>query len=185
MSSLPTVVVDAHSHVFNAEDLPIDGFIKRLAPTPKLLTGIVSVPLDRLTQWVAPGSREGARIVALLTRELGLESLDDDDANAGEIITDEEVDRLFGLHWARFGIVAPPMSTSGLEALDTPELSDDELADALRHAPPVELHELQGWLEEVGPDARRTAARGLESLGGLVDYARSAKRAVVSYARCG
>ena len=29
---MPAIVVDCHSHVFNAEDIPIDGFLKRKLP---------------------------------------------------------------------------------------------------------------------------------------------------------
>jgi len=54
---MPRVVVDCHSHVFNAEDLPIDVFVKRRSPAPALLTGILSLPLDRLSAWAAPAPR--------------------------------------------------------------------------------------------------------------------------------
>ncbi|MDT0353914.1 hypothetical protein [Pseudonocardia charpentierae] len=56
------VIVDCHchSHIFNAEDLPTDGFIKRQSPLPALLTGVLSLPLDRLSAWAAPGSKEAS-----------------------------------------------------------------------------------------------------------------------------
>lgn len=184
MSIIPATVVDAHSHVFNAEDLPIDGFIRRLAPTPKLLTGLISVPLDRLTQWVAPGQRESERIVELLAGGgLGLESLDDDDAVEAEIVTDEELDRLLGLEWTRLGIVTPPVRSDGLEALEPEQLSDEDLADGLRRAQPVDLHELQGWLEDWDPTLNEARLEGLEGLDDLVGYVRSAKLAVKQFVR--
>jgi hypothetical protein len=70
------IVVDCHSHVFNAEDLPIDGFLKRrLTPLPSLLAGVASLPLDRLTAWAAPGSREVERLRVLIAQLEGLEGL--------------------------------------------------------------------------------------------------------------
>ena len=183
MSIVPAIIVDAHSHAFNAEDLPIDGFIKRLAPTPKLLTGLVSVPLDRLTQWVAPGRREAERIVQLLGGGAGLESLDGDVVFEAELVSDREIDRIFAVEWSRLGMVSAPQGPDGLEGLAPPEISDEDLAEGLRHATPVDLHELQGWLEEWDPTLADARVDGLEGLTDLVDYARSARRAVVQFVR--
>lgn len=135
------VVVDAHSHIFNAEDLPIDGFLKELFPLPKFLTSLASGPLDALASWVAPGaSNETQAIVRLLTgtaggftvgvaspwatgSDLGYPEVDSDSAAGGFTIqpaTDASVDLV-----ARVTI-----ATTGLT--------------------PVEQAELDAWFQEWG-----------------------------------
>lgn len=192
MPDLPHVVVDIHSHVFNAEDLPIDGFVKRLAPVPGLLTSILSRPLDALTQWVAPRSnREVEALLALLGPQSDEEGIPGLDLLAVEavLVSDAELDRLFEAEWQRMGL-RTPAAPGDLEGVQLPP-DDEELAASLAAAPPAELHELEAWLEEWDPDLRavvqaQQAAEAQQegvfrAIGGAVGYVRAAKRAVGLY----
>lgn len=67
---MPPIVVDCHSHVCNAEDIPIDGFLKRKLRAPSLLTGVFSGPLDLVAAGRAPGAEEAARPLVLFARRL-------------------------------------------------------------------------------------------------------------------
>lgn len=64
------IVVDGHSHVFNAEDIPINGFLNRRLRTPALLTGVFSVPLDLVAAGRATGGVEAVRLLALIAARL-------------------------------------------------------------------------------------------------------------------
>ncbi len=145
------IVVDCHSHIFNAEDLPIDGFIKRLSPVPSLLTGVLSLPLDRLTQWAAPGSGEIDDILALLATGGGLEGIPmapTESAVAGPLLSDAELDaRLMGLgsSTADAGLEGAGLETAGMTV-------EDAIAQALASASPEELEELAAWEAECGDD---------------------------------
>lgn len=150
----PPVIVDAHTHVFNAEDLPIDGFIKQLSPAPKLLTGLVSTPLDALSQWLAEGSsKEIARIEQLLRGDEAFEALDafeDDRWLAGSDLTADVGDGF-----------------EGLETADGP-VSEAELAAEIANASVAKQRELDDWLDEWDdetPDAEGLEPADLEFLG--------------------
>lgn len=156
-------IVDCHSHIFNAEDLPIDGFIKELAPVPRLLTAVVSVPLDRLTQWVALSTdSEAERLVRLLSPG-GLEAGGPvvDAPTAQDLLSDEELDQLLRTDWENRGLVAP--SSGGLEAGGDP---DADLAAGLANANAADREELDRWLREWG-HAEFDAAVAEEATGGL------------------
>lgn len=159
------IVVDCHSHVFNAEDLPVDGFIKRLSPLPSLLTGVFSVPLDLLTQWVAPGSGETELLLGLLGAGGGLETLAARaaaPATGTELISDAELDaRLATL------LPQPPAAATESLAVGAGAVGDVDAAveGAIAAASPEQLAELTDWLASWGsplPDA--AAADGLELL---------------------
>ena len=152
------IVVDCHSHVFNAEDLPIDGFIKRLSPVPAFLTGFLSWPLDKLTAWVAEnGANE---IQDLLNRLQGLEAVA---APAVAVTTDAEMEQRLVAAWPF------PTATPGRE-LELPGSAEDALADQIRQATPEQLAELEAWraewlgatrVEEGVFDAAKALAHGI------------------------
>lgn len=166
------MIVDIHSHVFNADDLPIDGFVRKLFPTPKLLTGVVSLPLDRLSQRAAPPD-ELERLLRLLGPEEGVEALEP--VVEEELVSDEELARTFEAEWQRLGLLPEAGDTGGLEATRS-GASDEQLAEALSAAPRAEVYELEAWLEEWDPALRETAA--LEGFGDVIDTVRNVKRAV-------
>lgn len=61
------MAVDVHSHIFNGSDLPIDGFIRHIAPAPRHSTdrwlGKVTVALEGAVHGVAPsGANELAHL---------------------------------------------------------------------------------------------------------------------------
>lgn len=173
-------IVDCHSHVFNAEDLPIDGFIKKLSPAPSFLTGILSVPLDRLTQWVATKTRDEAEFLAsILAPQGGLEAVEPTShADHGtELITDAEIDDLFRAEWSQRGWV----QDNGLEGvLD----GDVALADGLGNSPTAAEArvELDVWLRGLGDeqlDAHLVEeSAGLEGFTDWYQRIRATKRAV-------
>lgn len=154
------IVVDGHSHVFNAEDLPIDGFIKRLSPVPAFLTGFLSWPLDNLTSWVAENGGNEAHL--LLNRLQGLEAV----APAGvELITDAEVEQELVASWPF--PAAPPGG-----GLEVPVSSEDALTELIRQATPEQVAELEEWraewlraapVEEGVIDTARALAQGISA----------------------
>ncbi|MGN9911213.1 amidohydrolase family protein [Phytohabitans sp. LJ34] len=179
------VVVDCHSHVFNAEDLPIDGFVKRrLTPLPSVLTGVLSLPLDRLTAWAAPGSKEAERLAALIAaRTGGLEGLAEvPEAESGqELISDEELDARLVSMWP----LAEQPAGGVLEGV--PADTETLLADRLAGATPEQLDELRAWLEDADDAPAGVAPppapgdEGLEGISDLFGLARSVKDAVHRY----
>lgn len=117
------VEVDGHSHVFNAEDLPIDGFIKALSPVPRLLTGVVSVPLDRLAAWAAPGSREEQVLLALLAAPARPESAFQAESPRAELVSDAELDHLLVTKLGPVPVGSMPESAAGTEDLMAAQLA--------------------------------------------------------------
>jgi hypothetical protein len=173
----PTVV-DCHSHIFNAEDLPIDGFIRRMSPVPSLLTGVLSLPLDRLTAWAAPGSAETSNLVGLLCAAVGLESVGDGVVAETdlELVSDEELDRRLVELWP----LAEPVVPSGLEAIEP--TVEEVLARRIAEAPPEQVEQLESWLREWGdPELEEAVAGelgGEEGIGDLFARAAAIRRAV-------
>jgi hypothetical protein len=173
-------IVDCHSHVFNAEDLPIDGFIKKLAPTPSLLTGIISVPLDRLTQWVATRSdEEAAYLASLLVPRRALEAGGPTPLprSGSDLLGDTEIDELFRLEWERRGLVE-------VGALEAAGDADAALAAGIAAATSAEDEraELDRWLRRWGDPELEFAiaeeAAGLEGPKNWYRRIKAAKRAV-------
>lgn len=174
---MPVPIVDVHSHIFNAEDLPIDGFLKRLSPAPALLTGVLSVPLDRLSSWAAPGSGEGSHLVNRLCAAVGLESVGEGVVAETdlELISDEELDRRLVELWP----LADPAVPSGLEG---PMDVEEVLAERISAAPPEHVEELEYWLREWGdPELDEVLAQeasGQEGIGDVLARAAALRRAV-------
>jgi predicted TIM-barrel fold metal-dependent hydrolase len=156
------IVVDCHSHVFNAEDIPIDGFLKRRLPVPSLLTGVFSVPLDRLASWRAPGEEEAARLLVLIRQALdGLEVAPE--APRADILSDEQLDaRLIQYLAVARPVPGGGQPDGGLEAVGDPE---DAIAQLIAYATPEQQAELDDWLGE------EPAEEGLE---GFVDLRKKA-----------
>jgi hypothetical protein len=109
------IVVDCHSHVFNAEDIPIDGFLKRRVPVPSLLTGVFSGPLrppEELDHIVRPHDDVGQfeprfRQGGHLRREgcaLGTEDQHQIARNAREITADAIPEFRDRVSWDAFSI---------------------------------------------------------------------------------
>lgn len=155
-------VVDCHSHIFNAEDIPIDGFLKRRLPVPSLLTGVFSGPLDRLASWRAPGEEEAARLLALIRNALdGLEAPPEEPR--AEIVSDAELDTRLVQYLA----VDRPVPGDGRPDV-VPEAVGDPVGaieGLIAQATPEQLAELDVWLGE------KPVEEGLE---GIVDLRRKA-----------
>ena len=54
-------IVDIHCHTFNADDLPVRGFVQKVAFHDNELTDSVAALVDRITQAAAPGYRAEKR----------------------------------------------------------------------------------------------------------------------------
>jgi len=163
---MPTTIVDCHSHIFNAEDLPIDGFVKRLSPVPSLLTGILSVPLDRLTAWVAPGHAEAEDLLARLAPTTDLEGVESLPApvESPELVSDEELDQLLVSRWPP-GTAVPPAGMEGVES------TTDDLARRIELASWDQLRDLEAWLVEWGdPEFDEVVAAERSAQEGLTDW---------------
>lgn len=169
------IVVDCHSHIFNAEDLPIDGFIKRQSPVPSLLTGVLSLPLDRLTQWAAPGSNEITTILSLLApADAGFEAPVVPEGVAADPLFDVDLD--FRL------ITLVPPATPGddvpiLEAAAGEVDVDEVIARALATATPEQLEELAAWEEEWGATGEVVQEGVIDAIGGLIQRAKRLREA--------
>jgi predicted TIM-barrel fold metal-dependent hydrolase len=67
------MIVDAHCHMFNADDLPVDGFVSHHEGLDSFGGRVLAVLVDRIVQGRAPGYREDrARLMALLAPPAGL-----------------------------------------------------------------------------------------------------------------
>ena len=62
-------VVDIHCHTFNADDLPIKGFVKRVVGSENVVGSRVGWVIDRSIQGLAPGSAELADLDRMLSGE--------------------------------------------------------------------------------------------------------------------
>lgn len=168
------IVVDCHSHIFNAEDLPIDGFIKRMSPVPSLLTGVLSLPLDRLTQWAAPGSDEIRTILALLVPPGGVqfEVPVVPEGVAADPFADIDLD-------FRLMTLVSPAATGDsavLEAAGGADV-DETIAQALATATPEQLAELAAWEEEWGATPDVVPEGVIDAIGGLINRAKRLREA--------
>ncbi len=142
-------IVDVHSHIFNAEDLPIDGFIRRLSPLPGFVTAVVSKPLDLLAQWRAPGSKEKETLLRLVGGG-GLEAAGVEAPTRAEVeeeVTDEEILELMREACSERGL----LMAEGLESTKAAEPADlDAIGRALGQLPEAERAELERWAAEYG-----------------------------------
>jgi predicted TIM-barrel fold metal-dependent hydrolase len=86
-------VVDVHCHVFNADDLPVRGFIRRTQLSSGVLGAALSELVDRLIQGTAPGyAADLARLNAILGTAEGLEAAPvPEAASTGEFERDVDV----------------------------------------------------------------------------------------------
>lgn len=73
-------IVDVHCHNFNADDLPVKGFVKRVAGSRFGLAKAVAWTVDKVVQGLAPGSEENKKLDRLLAA---------DDTRAGEAGADD------------------------------------------------------------------------------------------------
>ena len=72
-------IVDVHCHTFNADDLPVRGFVKRVAGNRNALARVLARAVDRVIQTMADDSAdELAALNALLARDGGDESVPED-----------------------------------------------------------------------------------------------------------
>ncbi|TCO42563.1 amidohydrolase family protein [Kribbella antiqua] len=146
-------VVDVHCHVFNADDLPVRGFVQRLHLHTPALGPLLATLIDRVVQGAAPGYAEDmARIRRLL-------------ATGGETVADV-------LGPATFGAAAGLESVGGLES-QTDVAFDDLLAQD-----PIFVRRLSSSLET---ELRRTGTgtdAGAPSAEGWTDRLADARRAV-------
>lgn len=122
-------VVDVHCHVFNADDLPVRGFVQRLHLSTPVLGPMLSILVDRVVQGRAPGYRQDmAKIRRLL-------------ATAGEADVAREV-------LGPENVVSPGGIEAGLELETEVDLA---LADLMADDP-VFVRRLTAALEaETGP----------------------------------
>ncbi len=167
--------VDSHSHIFNAEDLPIDGFIKKLSPVPALLTGVFSVPLDALMAWAAPGSGETEHLLRLLRAASGLETpgatFEDPQS---DLLSDDELDRALIRELA-----SGNLEVSAEEAATT---ADEPVFTQLEALSLDEAAEVESWLREWGDhqfESDLGSPEGqAEGIGDMAKWALSRGRAV-------
>lgn len=128
-----TTIVDIHCHTFNADDLPVRGFLQRVAFHDNLFSDDLAALVDRVLQGRAPGFlAENARLDTLLggtalpeAAELAesvqapAATLEDevDRAMAELAVTDPDLLRRVGVELASEG-VPPPLGSEQEGALD-------------------------------------------------------------------
>lgn len=164
---LPPTIVDVHSHIFNAEDLPMDGFIRKLSPAPELITSILSGPLDVLASWVASSSgTEGELIRRMLT---GQEGVGGPTPRTGvPLISNDELDAAFLEAWQKHGLLTgaqPEAPVVGMESAVRESVVasdvDTRLARGLETASAQQLVEIEEWLAEWGDGVADVTEEGL------------------------
>ena len=70
-------VVDIHCHTFNADDLPVKGFVKAVGGTRHWLARALASSLATVTQGMSSGAEEIRKLDRLIERGPALESLED------------------------------------------------------------------------------------------------------------
>lgn len=188
---MTTPHVDCHSHVFNAEDLPIDGFIKsRLWKAPDIVTGILRTPLDRLSQWVATSPKtEAAYLASLLRSGTGLEAVEvaPPPRSGSDLVSDRELQDLLLREWQRRDLLSPQaVEELALESLGNEFTDPDELLAAGLASPGDNAadarEELSTWLsEQADPELEAIELEGLEGLGDWVARVKALMQAVARF----
>ncbi|WP_405064997.1 amidohydrolase family protein [Kribbella sp. NBC_01510] len=146
-------VVDVHCHVFNADDLPVRGFVQRLHLNTPALGPLLATLIDRVVQGAAPGYEEDmARIRRLL-------------ATGGETVADV-------LGPGIFGTAAALESVGGLES-QTDVAFDDLLAQD-----PIFVRRLNSALATEEHRTGTGAGAAVASAEGWTDRLADARRAV-------
>lgn len=128
-----TTIVDIHCHTFNADDLPVRGFVQKVAFHDHLFTDDLAALVDRVLQGRAPGYvAENARLDAMLggaplpeaaafaeaTADPAATIEADVDRTLAEIATtDPDLLRRVGVHLASEG-APPPLGSPQEGALD-------------------------------------------------------------------
>jgi predicted TIM-barrel fold metal-dependent hydrolase len=116
-------IVDVHCHTFNADDLPVRGFVKRVAGNRNALARVLARAIDRIIQSMADDAAdELAALNAMLAREGGDESVPEDvtatvEAEAEVLlaeVTAEEPDAVFQ---AKAELAAEQGVEEGLEGI--------------------------------------------------------------------
>ncbi len=112
-------VVDVHCHTFNADDLPVRGFIERTFRDSALAR--LAYLLDLYSQGAAPGAEEIERLEGLVedgaeVASVTFQSLEDEAAAAVEALAEEYPD-----FWAEWSAMA---GDELLEAAGSPSLRD-------------------------------------------------------------
>lgn len=161
MATPPAIIVDCHSHVFNAEDLPIDGFIKRISPLPSFLTGVVSLPLDEVTSWAAVGSKEEQQLLDLLSEN------EVAPAPTPDLGSDEAVARRLVALWPHAQMLAPAIAEEGID-------TESQLARLIVAASPEQRDALNAWGAQLP-----VGAAGPITAEGLLDDARAHARSLI------
>lgn len=162
-------IVDVHTHVFNAEDLPIDGFVRQLSPAPGFVTAIVSKPLDALAQWRAPGGKEKGVLLRLLSDGGALEELEAPHEIAEEV-TEDEVRELMRDACADRGLLP---SAEGLESAEAEPIDLETLGRAIQRLPADERAELERWAAEQEALVEEGVEEDLELFDPIAGLARS------------
>jgi predicted TIM-barrel fold metal-dependent hydrolase len=185
------IVVDCHSHIFNAEDIPINGFLKKRVPLPALLTGVFSGPLDYVASRRAPGSEEATRLVKLIRAAVegpsaaGLEDLPGavgledvggfpgaEPSAADDVISDEELDRRL-VQYLALERPDPGPGQPGGTGLEGMGDAEDAIERLVADASPEQLAELDEWLLEWGTAQATVVIPDAEAaLEGIFDDAR-------------
>jgi predicted TIM-barrel fold metal-dependent hydrolase len=145
-------VVDVHCHVFNADDLPVRGFVQRLHLHTPALGPLLATLIDRVVQGTAPGYADDmARIRRLLASSEG---------NAAEVFGPEST------------------GVAGLESVGGLESQADAAFYDLMAQDPIFVRRLTATLET---EIRRTGtgtSQELPSAEGWTDRLADARRAV-------
>ena len=123
-----TAVVDVHCHTFNADDLPVKGFVRRVAGNRNALARVLARAIDRIIQTMADDAAdELAALNALLARDGGDESVPEDvmatvDAEAEMILAEVTAEDPEAVLQAKAELAVEQGAVEGLEFITPGDL---------------------------------------------------------------
>lgn len=116
-------IVDVHCHTFNADDLPVKGFVKRVAGSRNALARVLARSIDRIIQSMADDAAdELAALNAMLARDGGDESVPEDvmatvDAEAETILAEVTAEDPEAVREAKAELAVEQGAEEGLEGI--------------------------------------------------------------------
>lgn len=153
-------VVDIHCHTFNADDLPVRGFVRYVGGSRHSLAKALAWSLEKITQSMSSGAEELVCLDRLIKRGPGLESLETDALEEA----DDAADALLEQLEAEDPVLA---QEAGGEAARDPDPAATDGQEGLRNLAD-ELRRYLKWVALFGQD-RLALTRSLIDLYPEVD----------------
>lgn len=125
-------IVDIHCHTFNADDLPVRGFVRRVAEDRTSLAKVLAWTLDKVTQGMASGAEEVAELDRLIEAGPGAFEVDEEplmlqlDAESMEVLAELEAEHPVVVEEARSEVASDPAAPGGPDSAVEGEVIEGE-----------------------------------------------------------